>query len=52
MNISLAITYFNKSKFISECLNEYVLNEDRINVCPMISLLGRKASGCTGVASK
>jgi len=31
MNISLAITYFNKSKFITECLNEYVLNENRIN---------------------
>lgn len=31
MNISLAITYFNKSKFITESLNEYVLNENRIN---------------------
>ena len=31
MYISLAITYFNKAKFISECLNNYILNEDRIN---------------------
>lgn len=31
MYISLAITYFNKCKFIAECLNDYILNEDRIN---------------------
>lgn len=31
MYISIAITYFNKSKFISECLNDYILNENRIN---------------------
>ena len=31
MNISLAIPFFNNSKFAKELLNEYVLNDERIS---------------------